>query len=94
MDHIDNGMLIGAERDWAAMYTLDDTPWDLRRPDDLLRFAWDLELQDRILEQCGDEEQITGTLDGLPRGEAIALIESYIRINCLTDRYNAWKHAV
>ncbi len=83
-DMTDNLWLDGAERAYAALYVLDDTPWDYRTHWDLYQFVYDHDL---------DEDRVDLTLDDLSEDEAIIAIENYIRCYDLIDEYNEWKKA-
>jgi len=94
MELIDNGMLYGAERAYAALYVIDDTPWDYRTPWDLYQFVYDNALDEKVALAYLDEDRVDLTLDDLSEDEAVIAIENYIRRYDLIDEYNEWKRAV
>ena len=93
-DMTDNLWLDGAERAYAALYVLDDTPWDYRTPWDLYQFVYDNALDEKVALAYLDEDRVDLTLDDLTEDEAVIAIENYIRRYDLIDAYNDWKKAV
>ncbi len=92
-DITDNLWLDGAERAYAALYVLDDTPWDYRTHWDLYQFVYDHDLDEEVALAYLDEDRVDLTLDDLPEDEAVIAIENYIRCYDLIDEYNEWKKA-
>ena len=71
MDLIENGMIIGAQRAWDAMYETGDTPWDHRTAWHLWQFVYDHDLEDAIRLENLDEDDVDTELDDLPDDVAL-----------------------
>ena len=85
-DMTDNLWLDGAERAYAALYVLDDTPWDYRTPWDLYQFVYDHALDEKVALAYLDEDRVDLTLDDLTEDEVVIAIENYFFFHNYLDK--------
>lgn len=93
MEMIENGMVVGAEREYALMYA--DTPADKATVHDLDRFAWDTDsVKEIVVRAFGlDDDDLTEDVaeiifTGLPAEFSARCIKDWATQDDVRERYN------
>jgi hypothetical protein len=93
MDLVENGMVVGAEREWERLNA--DTPADKATVRDFDRFAWDYDMiADVLVSAFGladgdlDEEVAKCIYSGLPGDYASKLISDWSSRPGIKQKYN------
>lgn len=93
MDDMENGMVIGAQSEWDAMY--DDDIWGSRTKDTILGFIYDngyavLVLQDELQTPHINEVYANDIWDVIKEDARYEMAEAYIARHGLYDEYEDW----
>lgn len=95
MEMIENGMVIGAEREWNLLHM--ETPADNATIRDLDRFAWDTEsIKDVMIRAFGlNDDDLTDDVaeiifSGLPAEFSASCLKDWAAQDSVRERYNKY----